>query len=159
MNTARATNATPAPSAEVLSFAEISCFNQHDQLRSTLSTVAFRLFSVGRGLGRKLDLQFYSDYGVYYSGDDDELIATLQQVSPEVNWGAMVFHRWLDQSRIQIINPERGNIVAQIETRRYYGRKICEKRASGGEYGPNIISLSAVRHQLEMLAVAGENDQ
>lgn len=131
--------------APVISFAELSCFNQQDQFRTSLVPVVFRLFSVGRGLGQKVDVEFTDSYGLYYDSDDENLITALRTAAPGLPWAGMMYHRWLDQSRIQVVHPERGTIVAQIETRRYCGRKVCEAKLAAGEYGDRVVSLAGVR--------------
>lgn len=137
----------------VISFAEISCFNRQDQFRSQLAPVVFRLFSVGRGLGHKVDVEFTDSYGLYYDSDDENLITALRNAAPGLPWAQMMYHRWLDQSRIQVVHPERGTIVAQIETRRYYGRKVCESKLQDGHYGQHVVSLAASRAKKAAAAV------
>lgn len=134
-----------AVSAEVHSFAVEACYGPDEELRPVRGTVVFRLFSVGRGLGTKLDLELRSDYYVYFDGDDEYVISALAQAAPHVPWHQYVYHRWLDQSRIQVLHPESGRVVAQLETRRYYGRKINAAKLEQGQYGPNVVSLAAAR--------------
>lgn len=140
-----------AQSAEIHSFAELACFDQHDQQRPARAEVVFRLFSVGKGLGVKLDLELRSDYYVYYDGDDEYLLNALAAAVPAVPWHHYVFHRWLDQSRVHVLHPDSGKIVAQLETRRYFGRKVNLERVERGEYGANVVSLRSLR--------LAENDQ
>lgn len=138
-----------AATAQVHSFAVEACYGPDDEIRPVRGSVVFRLFSVGRGLGTKLDLELRSDYYVYFDGDDDYVISALAQAAPHVPWHQYVFYRWLDQSRIQILQPETGRVVAQLETRRYYGRKINEAKLSSGGYGENVVSLAAARAESE----------
>lgn len=134
------------PSALVVPFVEHTCFNTHDQLKDQLQTVAFRLFSVGTGLGVKLDVCFYSNYGVYFDHDDELLIAALTAACPAVNWRVgKVYFRWLDRTRIQVLDDSSGKVIAQIETRRYYGRKVCSAGVQTGRYGNNVVSLADMR--------------
>ncbi len=147
---AAATAAGPQASAVLYSYAEDTCWGPDDQLRGALQPVVFRLFSVGRGLGTKLDVEFTSDYGVYFDGDDEMIIGALQQAAPAVPWAAMVYHRWLDQSKIQVINPDTGRIVAQVETRRYAGRRVTSKKVAAGHYGPNVVTLEQLRQAREV---------
>lgn len=138
-------------------FVEESCFTRDDQLRAVRKQVVFRLFSVGRALGSKIDVSFTSDYGVYYDGDDEYLIAHLEQAAPHVSWRTnMVYHRWIDQSRIQILNAETGRIVAQVETRRYEGRSVKDEAVAAGLYGSNVVTLSALRAARAAAVVTAE---
>lgn len=143
--------------APVVSFAEVACFNKYDQFRSSFTPVVFRLFSVGRGLGQKVDVEFTDTYRLYYDSDDENLIAALRGAAPGLPWGTMMYHRWLDQSRIQVVHPERGTIVAQIETRRYYGRKVCESKLVAGEYGGTVVSLAAAKAARAAAVIEAEN--
>lgn len=133
----------PASTAQVLSFAEGACYSSDESIRPERGKVVFRLFSVGRGLGTKLDLALRSDYYIYYDGDDEYLLAALAKAAPAVPWHKFVFHRWLDQSRVQVLHPDSGKIVAQLETRRYFGRKVNLERVRAGGHGPNVVALPA----------------
>ena len=143
------TAAVPTPTghvASVVNFVEESCFTRDDQLRAEPGRVVFRLFSVGRALGAKIDVSFSSDWGVYYHGDDEGLMDQLSAAAPHVNWRAgMVYHRWHDQSRIQVLSSESGKIVAQLETRRYEGRSVRPEAVEAGHYGANVVTMDMLR--------------
>lgn len=145
MSKAAATSPQSAATAVLHSFAEGACYNKQDQLRASMVPVVFRLFSVGRGLGQRVDVEFENNYGLYYQPDDEMLIAALRDAAPGLPWAAMMYHRWLDQSRIQVVDPKRGTIVAQIETRRYHGRKVSADKLAAGGYGANVVSLADAR--------------
>lgn len=157
---ARRAELVKAPSAELLSYVEQTCHGPDDQLLAELQPVTFRLFSVGRGLGKRVDTSFTADYGLYYDSDDDRLISLLQYAVPEVNWfHNKVYHRWLDKSRIQVLNGNTGGLVAQIETRRYMGKAVKPDAVERGEYGPGVLTLSQLRAAREAEAAArAEND-
>ncbi len=138
--------AAQATTGQLFSFIEHSCFDNDDNLRQQRAPVVFRLFSVGRALGAKIDITFNSDYGLYYGGDDEYLAETLNIVHPTVDWtNNLVYHRWLDQSRIQIMSQTTGKIVAQLETRKYEGRRVSLKAVASGEYGENVVTLDMLR--------------
>lgn len=135
----------PAPKCTVYAFTEESCFDKAEQFRAYRCPVVFRLFSVGKSMGDKIDVTFVDDYGVYY-GDDTQLITALSSAVPHVNWArGWVYHRWLDHSRILILNAETGKTVAQIETRRYEGRSISPAAIESGAHGANVAALSTAR--------------
>ena len=147
MSKGNAARAKPPTTGEVFNFVELSCFTSDEELRYTRAAVAFRLFSVGKGLGQKLDVTFTSDYGIYYGAVDDEyLLHALESAAPTVDWrSGKVYHRWLDQSRIQILCEETGKLLAQVETRRYMGRKVKAADIEAGAYGPDVITLDQIR--------------
>ena len=143
----KAQAALQAEPCTVLSFAELSCYDAADNPRQFLAPVTFRLFSVGRSLGSKLDVSFVADYGLYYGLSDEPLLEVLCAAAPAVDWrgGNWVFHRWLDQSRIQVLHGDTGKIAAQIETRRYEGRRVSHTAIESGEYGARVITLDQCR--------------
>ncbi len=136
----------PPPTAQQFSYADETCFNRaDDSFREDRQPVTFRLFSVGRALGPKFRVEFTADYGVYY-GDDDYLLEHLEAQLPRVNWrGTMVFHRWADQSRIQCLDCDTGKLVAQLEVRRYEGKRVRPEAIEAGEYGANVLTMAQVR--------------
>jgi len=135
-----------AATGQLYSFVEDSCHTPDGQLRTNLQQVAFRLFSVGRGLGCRVDTSFTASYGLYYQMEDDQLISLLQYACPHVNWfHNKVYHRWLDLSRIQVLDSDTGGLLAQIETRRYMGRVVRPQAVQRGDYGPNVVSMAALR--------------
>jgi hypothetical protein len=150
--------ALPATAPQPLSFAEESCFDRDEMFREQRSAVTFRVFSIGRLLKQKFNVEFTADYAVYY-GDDEYLIAHLQEAVPGVNWfGGVVYHRWHDQSRIQVLDCDTGKLVAQIETRRYEGKKVRPESIEAGEYGANVTTIGALRSaaQAKLAAAAAE---
>jgi hypothetical protein len=139
--------------AAVFSFAEESCFDKQERFKSERGTVVFRLYSVGKRLGRKIDLEFNLDYGVYYDGDDSYLLEALETVQPLVAWKRMIFWRHPGQARITIIDPDDDKASAYLETRKYEGKAVSEAKVESGEYGPNVVSLRSLRAAREMAEV------
>ncbi len=149
-----ASAAPPLVGAQVHHYAEETCWGPDDQLRSSLQQVAFRLYSVGAKLGQKIDVGFMATYAIYFGSGDEYLLHTLQQACPSVQWSQYVLHCWLDRSRIQVLDPETGHLLAQIETRRYYGRKVGAAALASGMYGANVVSLAVARAAVEAEALA-----
>jgi hypothetical protein len=136
---------TPPAALLPISYVEETCFDRDDMFREHRQAVTFRVFSIGRLLRQKFNTEFTADYGLYY-GEDEYLIAHLQAAVPTVNWfGSMVYHRWHDQSRIQVLDSETGKLVAQVETRTYQGKKVRGESIDAGEYGANVVSIGALR--------------
>lgn len=157
----KATAVEPAAQAVSLhSFVEGSCYDHTDAMRAYRTPVVFRLFTVGRAgalkLGGKLDVTFTSDYGVYYGGTDEYLVDALQQAAPHVDWsgGQLNYHRWLDQSRIQVMCADTGRVLAQIETRRYHGRRVRPEAVERGDYGGNVTTLDMLRAERQRRVMA-----
>jgi hypothetical protein len=145
MSGGSARRAEPPAAAQVLSYVEESCY-VGEQERDFKLPVTFRLFSIGHGLGCRVDTSFVADYGLYYGDDDERLIQLLQHACPSVNWvWNKVYHRWLDQSRIQVLNAATGAPIAQVEVRRYMGRRVPAASVEQGDYGDNVVTLSQLR--------------
>jgi hypothetical protein len=144
------------PTVKIFNYAdEISHFN--DELRPERQLIMFRLFSVGRGLGQRVNLSFQSDHGIFYDADDSYIISALQRACPEVNWyHNKVYHRCWDSSKIEILNAETMQVIGQIEVRRYMGRKITAEKVRSGVYGASVVNLEDLRlaRQLKLAAEA-----
>ncbi len=142
-----------ATSAELLSFTEESCWTRGEQRRQYLIPVTFTLQSVGKRLGgKRVTLEFKEDYGLYYHSDDDPVIAKLTEVCPDVDWGAYVYYRQADMTKIQVLDPDTNLAVATITTRKYIGKPVDRSAAEAGAYGPNVLSFAGIRGRLDVLA-------
>ena len=147
---------TAEAAALPISYVEETCFDNDDMFREHRQAVTFRIFSIGRLLKQKFNTEFTADYGLYY-GEDEYLIAHLQAAVPTVNWfGSMVYHRWHDQSRIQVLDSETGKLVAQVETRTYQGKKVRPDSIEAGDYGTNVVTIGALRSAAQARLAAAE---
>lgn len=142
-----------AQGAQLLSFTEESCWTRSEERRQYLIPVTFTLQSVGKRLGgKRMSLEFQGDYGLYYHSDDDAVIAKLAELCPHIEWGAYVYHRLPDMTKIQVLDPDTNLAVALITTRKYIGKPINRAEAERGLYGPNVISFAGIRGRLDVLA-------
>lgn len=123
--------------AAVVSFPEHTCWNGED-FRSVRKPVVFRVFSVGSYLGQPFDLEFQSDYGVWYHQHDEILITMLRDVAPEVEWGTLIYHRKWDHTGIDIVEPDDGDLVARMEVRQYRGMGLDVLEC---DLGSNVVRL------------------
>lgn len=108
-------------SAQLKSFVEESCWDGQDGFRPVRKSVTFRLVSVGKIAGKRVDLEFESDFGVFYDPEDDFLMAALAQADPSIDWSQFVYWKKLDRSGIGVINPENDKTVAKITVRKRMG--------------------------------------
>lgn len=92
-----------------------------DQRRPVRQPVIFRLTSIGKIQGVRLDQYFTSDFGLFYDPDDVMLIDLLQRERPEIDWGALVFWRQYERGQIDIIDPTADRTVGSIVVRRRLG--------------------------------------
>lgn len=153
-------NALVAGGAELLSFTEESCWTRAETRREYRIPVTFTLQSVGRRLGgKRVRLEFKEDYGLYYHSDDEAIISTLLDLCPSVDWGAYVYYRRADMTRIEVLDPDTDKPVATITTRKYIGKPVDSARAEAGDYGPNVISFGGIRGRLDVLASAAATRQ
>lgn len=123
---------------EVLSFAEETCWRGED-FRAVRKQVGFRIYSIGRHLGEKLDAEFTADYGLWWDQEDEILMFHLEGVSTSVKWRDLVYHKKIDQSGIDIFDPDSDMLVARVEVRAYEGRRL---EAVEENLGVNVISFA-----------------
>jgi len=148
------------PQAEMLSFAEESCYTKDGQFRNNRCPVVFRVFSIGRGLGSKLSGDMIADYGVYYGSGDEYIIQCLTDSFPDHRWDDKVYWRRPDQSKVDILDGKSGQIIARVETRRYDGRRLTVDKIESGVLGDNVVSLVSERKRLvEAAQIAAESEK
>lgn len=125
----------------VISFPEFTCWND-ENFRSVRKAVVFRLYSVGQHLSRDFDVEFISDYGIWYHQHDEILIQMLTHARPGVDWGALIYHRRWDHSGIDICEPDEDEIVARMEVRQFRGTpsEVLER-----DFGSNVLRLDDYR--------------
>lgn len=128
-----------AESGIVVSFAEETCWNGED-FRAFRKKVTFRVYSIGRNLGEKIEAEFEADYGLWWDQEDVVLLFHLNELRPDVNWRDMVFYKKMDQSGIDIFDPDTDRLVARIEVRAYEGRRL---EFVNQELGVNVIPFHA----------------
>lgn len=138
--------------SQVVSFAEESCWDG-EEFRQVRKKVVFRVYSVGKNLGVKVDAEFISDYSLWYLQEDDYLIAVLRQIDPRVNWDHLVYHRKLDMSGIDVYESEHDRLAVRIEVRgSHKGRvKLTEE-----DLGPTVIRLGDIPARLEQIRAEEE---
>lgn len=126
--------------SEVLSFAEESCFSG-DTFRSIRREIQFVLQGYGKQLGGKsVKLEFTSDFGLYYDYEDTVLLSILEGLDPAVKWGWYIYHKKMDQSAIEIINPDTNKVVGSIAI-----RAASRSKLSGEPSCANVMSWAAVQ--------------
>lgn len=123
--------------AEVVSFAEETCWSGED-FRHVRKKVGFRIYSIGRHLGDKIDAEFIADYGLWWDQNDEILLFHLNEVAPTVHWRDKVYHKKMDMSGIDIYDPDSDMLVARVEVRAYEGRRLD---AVDDSLGGNVISF------------------
>ena len=134
---------------EVVSFAEESCWSG-DQLRSIRREIYFSVVCYGKPFQSKLTFEFLSDYGIWYDYDDDMLLEILQEHVPDVEWGWFVYHKKMDHSGIDIINPDENQVVGFIEVR---------KRSSQPLSGENLGGTVMYWDQVQAWKVARDDER
>lgn len=125
----------------VVSFPEFTCWNDED-FRSVRKQVVFRIFSVGTALHSVFDVEFISDYGVWYHQHDEVLIKMLSVACPAVDWGRLIYHRRWDHSGIDVCDPDDDEVVARMEVRQYRGTRLDVLES---DFGSNVIRLDDYR--------------
>lgn len=120
----------------VVSFAEESCWDG-ETFRSIRREVVFVIAGHAIQSGRVVRAEFRADYGVFWDGEDEWLIALLKETVPDIDWGWFVFHKKLDQSGISVINPESGKVVGSI-----YPRGRTKQKLSGENLAANVVPIS-----------------
>lgn len=120
---------------EAISFAEHTCWKNED-FRHVRKPVMFRLYHVGKHLGHSFDVEFESDYGVWYQQDDDLLIWHLQQAHPHVDWAALIYHRRWDHTGIDICEPDEDKLVARMVVRQFQG---SPEEVLSADLGANVV--------------------
>lgn len=123
--------------SQVYSFAEESCWRGED-FRHVRKEVVFKVFSIGRSLGDKFSREFQADYGLWWDQEDEILLQHLRELDLPVRWDDLVFHKKIDQSGIDVYNPESDRLVARIEVRRYEGRRLDP---ANDDFGPNVRKI------------------
>lgn len=133
----------------VKSFAEESCWDG-ERFRSVRRPVIFVLAAEipRHGMIRH---EFESDFGVFYDVEDDWLADQLKRDLPHIDWGWFVFHKKLDHSAIQIINPDSGRVVGQI----YHRGTKQSKRPSPLPEG--VVSMDEWRRKLSAKSVESDS--
>jgi hypothetical protein len=104
----------------VASFAEESVWSGQ-QFRPTRNSVVFRVTSIGKIAGRRVDLEMVSDYGVWFDPDDVQLLESLSRAEPGIPWGSFVFWRRQDVGSIDIIDQDSDRVIGSIVVRRRLG--------------------------------------
>jgi hypothetical protein len=107
-------------SAEVVSFMEESCWNKN-QRRPARQPVMFRITSIGRIQGFRLDKTFVSDFGLFYDPDDLMIMSVLSSEMPGIVWGQYVYWREYDRGQIKIIDTLTDQVVGSITVRKRIG--------------------------------------
>lgn len=125
--------------SQVLSFAEESCWDG-ERFREIRRPVVFvlQVNFPGRGMIRH---EFELDYGVFYDVEDDWLVDKLQRDIPDLEWGWLVYHKKVDHSGINLINPDSGRVVGQIYQR-------GTKQQIGTDLPAGVASMGAWRQKL-----------
>lgn len=119
----------------VVSFAEESCWDG-ETFRSIRREVVFVVAGHAIQSGRVVRAEIRADYGIFWDGEDEWLIALLSESLPDIDWGWFVYHKKLDQSGIWIINPDSGKKVGSIFLR---GRST--QRLSGENAAANVVPI------------------
>lgn len=119
----------------IVSFAEESCWDG-ENFRSVRKEVVFVVAGHAIIPGRQIRAEFTADYGVFWDGDDEWMIALLKTVLPSVDWGWFVYHKKLDQSGIFVINPDNGQTVGSI-----YPRGRTKQKLSGEILPANVVNI------------------
>lgn len=124
----------------VSSFAEESCWNDQT-FRPVRKAVTFRIESVGKIQGTRVDHVFEADFGLWYDPDDQYLLAKLDGLELDVSWRRYVFWKKLDHSQIDVLEVgDEERVVATIKVR---GRSVGDP-VGEADLG-NVVDLGQFR--------------
>lgn len=87
--------------------------------------------------------EFEADYGVFYDVDDDWLIDILRRHIPQIDWGWLTYHKAIDHSGINLINPDSGRVIGQIYPRG------SRSQVAAGELPDGVASMATWRKKFE----------
>lgn len=104
----------------VSSFAEEICW-VGDQRRVSKKEVVFRVTSIGKIQGWRVDFELRASYDLWYDPDDEALIDVLSSQAQWIDWGALIFYKKPDHSAIVIFDPAEDRELGQITVRRRMG--------------------------------------
>ena len=125
----------------ILAFAEELCW-KGDMKRSSGKEVVFRVTSIGKIQGSRVDFELRLSYDIWYDMDDDQLIQSLEEADPTIDWCFLIYHKRPDHSGITIYDPDSGSEIGSIVVRRAMGGD------PRGEIDmTNVVSLEAWRQR------------
>jgi hypothetical protein len=119
----------------VVAFAEEVCW-KGEVRRSSRKEIVFRVTSIGKIHGQRVDFELRASYDLWYDPEDAELIAVLEDHYPVIAWREFVFWKKLDHSAIAIMDP-----IEDVEV----GSIVVRKRLGGDPSGEmdmtNVVSF------------------
>jgi hypothetical protein len=107
----------------IVAFAEEVCW-KGDVRRPTSKEVVFRVTSIGKIDGRRVDFDMSGSFDIWWDPDDESLLDLLTESDPGllcINWDRFVFWRKHDHSAISIIDPADDSVVGSIVVRKRLG--------------------------------------
>lgn len=147
--------------SSVLSFAEETCWDG-DKFRSIRRPVVFVLegsfpvFENGRSPAYTQDLkhEFVNDFGLFYDPFDEWLVSELQREVPEIDWGRLIFHRKIDHSAIELIDPDDDITIGKI-----YPRGSGPQRTPGEALPEGVVCLGQWRRATGVESVGNDSTE
>lgn len=127
----------------MFSFVEESVWKGEEH-RSVRNSVVFRLVSVGKIQGIRLDEEFMADFGLWYDPDDTRLIEKLTELNLGIDWGGYVFWRKPDGIDVIQYGDEEVTVASIVVRKRMGGDPVAEVDTT------NVVSMSGFRTKKAM---------
>lgn len=114
----------------ILAFAEEVCWSGESR-RTSRKEIVFRVTSIGKIQGHRVDFELRASYDLWYDPEDSELIGVLEDAYPLIDWREFVFWKKLDHSAIAIMDPIEDCEIGSI---------VVRKRLGGDPSGENDMT-------------------
>ena len=131
--------------SQLYKFAEEACWDRSDRFRQHRKSVVFRVASIGKIDGIRVNETIRADFGVYYDPEDEYLIGLLTDLGHGIDWGRFVFWKRPDHNGIDVIDPADDRVVAHVVV----NRGQLGSGTSGDVDMTNVVELMARRVERE----------